>query len=151
MQRELSDTPLPPEQLDAEIRKLLARVMRSPECRLSRIEVCQALSKLIDPRCEIDCDSLFGKGLPVSLHMLNAYCAQHHAAKSGKLRFPAFLVPAFCEVTQNFEMLRLIVGQHLPRLLELEKERKAAARAKSARKSKPRKARPFVVSTGTTR
>jgi hypothetical protein len=137
------DTPIYPEQLDAEIRKLLARVMRSPECRLSRLEICHALSRRINPQILIDSGGIGGApnapgyedgaGLPVSMYMLNAYCAQYESKAGKKLRFPAFLVPSFCEVVGDFELLRLIVGQHLPRLLELEKERKAAARAKAAK------------------
>ncbi len=118
------DTPLAPEELDAAIRGILARVMRSPECPLSRIQVVQNLSLLIDPRCTIDRDSLFGQGLPVSLYMLNAYCAQHEQKSGRKLRFPAAFVPAFCEITENFELLRLIVGPHLDKLREFDKEGK---------------------------
>jgi hypothetical protein len=108
----LDTLPLP-EQLDAAIRARLTRVMRSPACLWSRIEIAEFMSRRINPTCEL------GPGQPVSLHMINSWTAAHRRRSGRSLRFPAAFVPLFCEITRNFELMHLIVGPYVDKLLEL--------------------------------
>lgn len=99
--------------LDAAIRALLSEVMRSS--KKSRAQIAQEMSALL--------------GRSVTVYMLNdftASCKGQRVAEDSQLdtrkspvRFPAAWIHAFCEVTGDDRMQRLILSPRLRSLLQL--------------------------------
>ena len=86
---------------DLAIRKAATEMIR--RCGKSRRQIAEEMSALVGPEIEI------------TEHMLNSYTAE---SKRGA-RFPAAFVPAFCEVTGDDELQRLMLGPRLKKLLEI--------------------------------
>lgn len=106
---------LPPKpEPDVEIRRCLAEAMRLT-CK-SREQIADALSERI--------------GRPITVHMLNDYAA---LSKEGN-RFPAAWVRAFCEVTGDDSLQRMILGPHLAALVELGEHELALRQQKQRKK-----------------
>ena len=84
---------------DAEIRRIVSAAIRN--CSKKREQIADELSASL--------------GLPVSLHMLNAFTSERKRAH----RFPALFIESFCEITGDDSLRRFAVGEKLRDLIEL--------------------------------
>lgn len=95
------------EGLDAKIRETLKRVMAAS--RKSRLEIAEDMTALLRAQSAKHC--------PVTHHMLNDFTGRSDEKRGA--RFPAELVPAFCEATGNDDLLRLLFTPEIRALVSL--------------------------------
>lgn len=87
-----------PKNLDRRVRELLiAAIKRSPK---SRAQVSDGMSTLL--------------GINVSVRMLDDWTAQSKC----RVRFPLAFVEAFCEVTEDSSLRKLLLGERQTKLLQ---------------------------------
>jgi hypothetical protein len=85
--------------LDNQLRRILTAVIR--RCRMSRPQICEEMS--------------LRSGVRISKGMLDHWTSHSHC----DARFPAFLIPIFCEVTGDDALQRWLMGATLRGLLKV--------------------------------